>query len=137
MEIMYTAYAEEQLQERKIERAWIEDAVKFPDMIIHQEHKYYVVKKLNGKTVKVLCQGKVYKDHHLLLSKMNIRYDPEADALYIKFREDEVDHTQEIDQNTIVDFNDNNEVIGMEVLFVRERNPDLLREFKVENLISA
>ncbi len=68
---------------------------------------------------------------------MKIRYDHDADAMYIKFREDEVDHTQEIDQNTIVDFNVNNEVIGMEVLFVRERNPDLLREFQVENLVPA
>lgn len=68
---------------------------------------------------------------------MKIRYDPDADALYIKFREDEVDHTREIDQNTIVDFNGNNEVIGVEVLFVRERNPNLLREFQVENLVPA
>ena len=68
---------------------------------------------------------------------MKIRYDPDADAMYIKFREEKVDHTQEIDQNTIVDFNENNEVIGMEVLFVRERNPNLLREFQVENLVPA
>ncbi|QQG38945.1 MAG: DUF2283 domain-containing protein [Candidatus Woesearchaeota archaeon] len=68
---------------------------------------------------------------------MKITYDKEADAMYITFREDEVDHTKEIDKNTIVDFNKNNEVIGIEILFVKERNPNLLKQFQVENLVSA
>ncbi|MBI4980528.1 DUF2283 domain-containing protein [Candidatus Woesearchaeota archaeon] len=66
---------------------------------------------------------------------MRITYDAEADAMYIKFRETEVDHTQEIDENTMVDFDKNGQVIGVEVLFVRERNPNLLREIQVENLL--
>ena len=32
---------------------------------------------------------------------MRIRYDPDADALYIMLVEDTVDHTTEIDENTI------------------------------------
>lgn len=66
---------------------------------------------------------------------MKIRYDPDADALYIKFKDLEIDHTKEIDKNTVVDFDKEGLVIGMEILFVRERNPDMLREFQVENLI--
>ncbi len=68
---------------------------------------------------------------------MKIRYDPEADAMYIKFREDKVDHTAELDENTIIDYNKENEVIGVEILFVRERNPNLLKEFQFENLVPA
>ena len=68
---------------------------------------------------------------------MRIRYDPDADAMYITLRKDKVDHTKEIDENTIIDFNKNGQVIGVEILFVRERNPDLLKEFQVENLIAA
>ncbi len=68
---------------------------------------------------------------------MKIRYDPDADAMYITLREEEVDHTKEIDENTIIDFNKDDEVIGVEILFVKERNPNLLKEFQVENLISA
>ena len=68
---------------------------------------------------------------------MKIRYDSEADAMYIKFGEDKVDKTKEIDKNTIVDFNKKGQVIGFEILFVKERNPNLLREFKVENIIPA
>ena len=65
---------------------------------------------------------------------MKIRYDPDADAMYIKFREDEVVETKEVDENTIIDFNKVGQVIGIEVLFVKERNPDLLKNFQVENL---
>jgi len=68
---------------------------------------------------------------------MKITYDPDADAMYIRFRDDTIDHTKEIDENTLLDFNKGNQVIGVEILFVRERNPDLLKEFKVENLIPA
>ena len=68
---------------------------------------------------------------------MKIKYDSDADAMYITFRESKVDHTKEIDKNTIVDFDKNNQVIGIEILFVKERNPSLLREFQVENLVPA
>ena len=68
---------------------------------------------------------------------MKISYDPEADAMYIQFREDKVDHTKEIDENTIIDFNKSSQVIGVEILFVKERNPELLKEFRVENLVPA
>jgi uncharacterized protein YuzE len=68
---------------------------------------------------------------------MKIRYDPDADAMYITLREDEVDHTKELDENTIIDYNKENEVTGVELLFVKENNPGLLKEFKVENLISV
>lgn len=66
---------------------------------------------------------------------MRITYDAEADAMYIKFRETEVDHTQEINENTIIDFDKDGQVIGVEILFVRECNPDLLKGIQVENLL--
>ena len=68
---------------------------------------------------------------------MKIKYDPEADAMYIKFREAEVDHTKEIDENTIINFDKSGKVIGVELLFVKERNPDILKTIQVENLIAA
>ena len=68
---------------------------------------------------------------------MKIRYDPDADAMYIRLREDTVDHTKEVDENTILDFNKAGQVIGVELLFVKERNPGLLKEFQIENLLLA
>ena len=68
---------------------------------------------------------------------MKIRYDPDADAMYLTLRKDKVARTKEIDENTVIDFNKSGQVIGVEILFVKERNPNLLRELQVENLISA
>lgn len=54
MNIVYTLHAEEQIRERKITKTWVEDTIKWPDTIEHLGNKYYVVKKLNGKVLKVV-----------------------------------------------------------------------------------
>ncbi len=52
---------------------------------------------------------------------MEIRYDPEADAMYIKLREGEYEISEEIREGIIVDFDKNNEIIGIEILDAKER----------------
>ena len=54
MNIQYTAHAEYQLQERKAEKHWVEETVNSPDITKNFGNKVYVVKKLNGKTLKVV-----------------------------------------------------------------------------------
>ena len=66
---------------------------------------------------------------------MKITYDKDADAMYIKLKDDEIVNTKEIDRNTIIDLNKKGEIIGIEILFVKERNPKLLKELKTENFI--
>ncbi|MBI2657808.1 DUF2283 domain-containing protein [Candidatus Woesearchaeota archaeon] len=67
---------------------------------------------------------------------MRIRYDSDADAMYISLKKDKVAKTKEIDENTVIDFNKKGDVIGVEILFVKERNPNILKELQVDNLIS-
>jgi len=45
--------------------------------------------------------------------------------------------TKKIDKTTIVDYDKDGQLIGVEILFVRETNPNLLKEIQVENLVSA
>jgi uncharacterized protein YuzE len=52
---------------------------------------------------------------------MEIRYDPEADAMYIKFRAGEYEISEEIREGIIVDFDENNEIIGIEILDAKKR----------------
>jgi len=52
---------------------------------------------------------------------MEIRYDPEADAMYIKLREGEYEISEEIREGIIVDFDKNNKIIGIEILDAKER----------------
>ena len=54
MEIFYTLHAEDQIIERKIEKVWVEETIKFPDITRRKENKYYVIKRLNGKVLKVV-----------------------------------------------------------------------------------
>lgn len=68
---------------------------------------------------------------------MKIRYDPDADAMYIKLEDEDIKVSRQIDKNTILDYDSKGKLIGIEILFVKERMPNLLREIQVENLIPA
>jgi len=68
---------------------------------------------------------------------MKIRYDPDADAVYIKLSDEKVETTREVDDNAILDYDERGRLIGIELLFVKERMPHLLKEIQVENLIAA
>ena len=54
MDILYSYHAVYQMIERRIEKVWIEETIKFPDEIKRNYNKYYVRKKINGKTLKVI-----------------------------------------------------------------------------------
>ncbi|MBI2655309.1 DUF4258 domain-containing protein, partial [Candidatus Woesearchaeota archaeon] len=54
MEIIYTLHANEQINERKLSKVWIEETIKSPDEIRHKGHKHYATKKLNGNTLRVV-----------------------------------------------------------------------------------
>lgn len=45
-----------------------------------------------------------------------VKYDPVADALYIKVRDGDVVDSVEVKENVIADFDENDEVIGIEVI---------------------
>ena len=68
---------------------------------------------------------------------MNIKYDPDADAMYIQLRDTKVAKTKKIEKHIIIDYDSAGNVRGVELLFVKENNPNLLRTFQVENLVPA
>ena len=52
---------------------------------------------------------------------MKIRYSKEADALYIRFNEREIDSSDEIAEGVIVDFDSEGEIVAIEILDVSRR----------------
>ncbi len=60
MEIVYTNHAEYQIGERKVDKTWIEETIKRPDETKRNGNKHYVVKKINGKTLKVVYVKESY-----------------------------------------------------------------------------
>lgn len=61
---------------------------------------------------------------------MNIEYDPQADALYLTIQPDKsVAKSKEIEQGTVVDWDKNKKVVGLEIL-------DVSKKFDLKKLIS-
>jgi len=50
------------------------------------------------------------------VTELRISYDPVADALYIRLRDDKVADSVEICRDIIIDYNAKGEVIGVEIL---------------------
>lgn len=47
---------------------------------------------------------------------MKIRYSHEADALYIRFKDTEIDNTDELTEDIIIDYDKDGNIVGIEVL---------------------
>jgi len=51
---------------------------------------------------------------------MKLRYDPQVDALYIRFREAPIEHSEEATEGVIVDYDTKERVVGLEILDASE-----------------
>ena len=49
---------------------------------------------------------------------MKLHLDREADALYLRFGETKIIESEEVSPGVILDFNDKNEVVAIEVLYL-------------------
>jgi len=60
---------------------------------------------------------------------MNITYDSQADALYIKFQEGESARTKKVAEGILIDLDEKGLLYGIEILGAKERMPllDLAR----------
>ena len=69
---------------------------------------------------------------------MEISYDKDADALYIEFQKGKFQRNKKIDDFTIIDLDENEQILGIELLAVSKRlylnSPS---ELKFKNLMST
>ena len=66
---------------------------------------------------------------------MKVTYDEDADAMYIKLTSEKFSKTRLIDKNTILNLDENGNVIGIELLFVSKHLPkNFLSQVVVETL---
>lgn len=66
---------------------------------------------------------------------MRVTYDSDADAMYIKFTNEKFAKTKIIDKNTILNLDENGNVIGIELLFVSKHMPkNFLSQVVVETI---
>jgi uncharacterized protein YuzE len=64
---------------------------------------------------------------------MRVRTDEAADALYIRLEESAIVESEEVSPGVILDFDEGGQVVGIEILNVRERLPGAdLKRVEVE-----
>ncbi len=56
---------------------------------------------------------------------MRLHVDKEADALYLRLDDSKIIESQEVAPGVILDYNERNEVVGMEMLYLSKRAPSL------------
>jgi uncharacterized protein YuzE len=55
---------------------------------------------------------------------MKMRYDEKEDALYLRLDDSEIIESEEVQPGIVLDFNSENQVVGIEVLDVKRRVPN-------------
>jgi uncharacterized protein YuzE len=66
---------------------------------------------------------------------MKLQVDEKADALYLRLDDSKIVESEEVSTGIVLDFNDQNQVVGVEILHLSKRTPPLnLREFQFQNL---
>ncbi|HCY77276.1 MAG TPA: hypothetical protein DHV28_15260 [Ignavibacteriales bacterium] len=54
---------------------------------------------------------------------MKLQYDEQVDALYLRFDESTIVESEEVKEGIILDFNANDQVVGIEILGMSKRIP--------------
>lgn len=55
---------------------------------------------------------------------MRVHFDPEADALYFRLDDSKIVESEEVKPGIVLDFNDQNQVVGVEILNAGKRVPE-------------
>ncbi len=66
---------------------------------------------------------------------MKLEYDSQADAAYVKLSDAKVTESEEVRPGVVVDYDEQDRVIGIEILHVRKVRPDInLDHFELEHV---
>ena len=64
---------------------------------------------------------------------MRLRVDPEADALYLRLDDSKIIQSEEVSPGVVLDFNEQEQVVGIEILNLSKRAPKLnLKELQFQ-----
>jgi len=64
---------------------------------------------------------------------MKVHFDEKTDALYFRLDDSRIVDSEEVKPGIVLDYNDKNQVVGVEILDVKKRVPEAsLKEMKFE-----
>ena len=56
---------------------------------------------------------------------MKLKVDKETDALYLRLDDSPIVESEEVSPGVVLDYNQSNEVVGIEMLYLSKRSPEL------------
>lgn len=122
MNLEFTAHAIDQMQVRHISKGDIEAVLSNPIRSFENEDAVVYDGVVGGRIIRVVVSGgsnpPTNRDGVSEEALMEVRFDLEADALYVRLRGTAHARTEEIDSRRLIDYDDAGEVIGVEFLFV-------------------
>lgn len=66
---------------------------------------------------------------------MKLKVDEQADALYLRLDDSRIIESEEVSPGVVLDFNDENQVVGVEILHLSKRAPALnLKELQFQTV---
>ena len=66
---------------------------------------------------------------------MKLKVDPQADALYLRLDDSRIIDSEEVAPGVVLDYNEQNQVVGVEILGISKRAPSLnLRELQFQTV---
>lgn len=64
---------------------------------------------------------------------MKVHFDEQADAVYLRLDDSKIVESEEVSPGVVLDFDDKNQVVGVEILRVKQRVPSAnLRQVRFE-----
>lgn len=64
---------------------------------------------------------------------MKLKVDEKADALYFRLDDSKIAESEEVSPGVVLDFNEKNQVVGVEILNLSKRTPKInLRDFQLQ-----
>lgn len=147
LELILTVHAQKMLSERNISLTWVHQAIESPsqkhaDQIDPElTHTLHPITENGNRVLRVVYDGRtkpwkivtVYFDRTLERETMKVHFDEKADALYLRLDNSKVVESEEVRPGIVLDFNEKNEVVGIEILKVKNRVPSAdLKKFQFE-----
>jgi len=66
---------------------------------------------------------------------MKLKVDPEADALYLRLDDSRIIESEEVAPGVVLDYNEQNQVVGVEILGISKRAPSVnTRELQFQTI---
>ena len=63
---------------------------------------------------------------------MNIKYDESIDAIYIQIKDSNILDSEEVSEGIVCDFDSSNDLVGIEVLGIKDKTIEQLRDIGVK-----